>query len=258
VHGQRGEQVLGSAEELSTRSATLSEKPTTLLLGFAIFWTVTTERWATFDCYGTLVDWLGGMRAALQAIAPNDAERLLRAYHELEPAVQGEHFRCYRDVLAGTLRRAAAREGVALSPEGEHVLAETLPGWPVFDDVAPALTDLREAGWRLAILSNVDDDLIAATLSRLEVPVDLVVSAERVRSYKPALGHFETFRRESGVAEGAWVHVAQSLFHDIAPARRLGLPSVWVNRQDEADPGTATVTVPTLERLAETLDPLVH
>ena len=113
---------------------------------------MTTERWATFDCYGTLVDWLGGMRAALQAIAPDGAEGLLRAYHELEPAVQGEHFRCYRDELAETLRRAAAREGVAFSPEGEHVLAETLPGWPVFDDVAPALNDLREAGWRLAIL----------------------------------------------------------------------------------------------------------
>ena len=86
----------------------------------------------------------------------------------------------------------------------------------------------------------------------------MVVSAEWVCSYKPALGHFETFRRKSGVAEGAWVHVAQSLFHDLAPARRLGLPSVWVNRQDEADPGTATVTLPTLERPAETLRPLVH
>jgi 2-haloacid dehalogenase len=138
------------------------------------------------------------------------------------------------------------------------VLAETLPGWPVFEDVVPALNNLRAGGWRLAILSNVDDDLIAATLSRLEVPVDIVVSAELIRSYKPALGHFETFRRESGVAEGAWVHVAQSLFHDIAPARRLGLPSVWVNRQDEANPGTATVTLPTLGRLAETLEPLVY
>jgi 2-haloacid dehalogenase len=220
---------------------------------------VTSERWATFDCYGTLVDWLGGMRAALQEIAPDAAERLLRAYHELEPAVQGEHFRRYRDVLAETLRRAAGREDVALSPEGEHVLAETLPRWPVFEDVVPALNELHDAGWRLAILSNVDDDLIAATLSRLEVPVNMVVSAELVRSYKPALGHFETFRRTSGVAEGgAWVHVAQSLFHDIAPARRLGLPSVWVNRQDEADPGTATVSMPTLERLAETLGPLVY
>ncbi len=219
---------------------------------------MTTERWATFDCYGTLVDWLGGMRAALQEIAPDDAERLLRAYHELEPAVQGEHFRRYRDVLAETLRRAAEREGVVLPPGGEHALAETLPGWPVFEDVAPALNDLREGDWRLAILSNVDDDLIAATLSRLEVPVDIVVSAERVRSYKPTLGHFETFRRESGVAEGGWVHVAQSLLHDIAPARRLGLPRVWVNRQDEVDPGTATVTLPTLDQLAETLGPLVH
>ena len=219
---------------------------------------MTPERWATFACYGTLVDWLGGMRAALREIVPDAAERLLRAYHELEPAVQGERFRRYRDVLAETLRRAAAREDVALSPEGEHVLAETLPRWPVFADVVPALSELHDAGWRLAILSNVDDDLIAATLSRIEVPLDMVVSAELVRSYKPALDHFETFRRKSGVAEGAWVHVAQSLFHDIAPARRLGLPSVWVNRQDEADPGTATVSVATLERLAETLGPLVY
>ncbi len=105
---------------------------------------MTTERWATFDCYGTLVDWLGGMRAALQEIAPDEAERLLRAYHELEPAVQGEHFRRYRDVLAETLRRAAEREGVVLPPGGEHALAETLPSWPAFDDVVPALNSLRE------------------------------------------------------------------------------------------------------------------
>jgi 2-haloacid dehalogenase len=208
-------------------------------------------RWATFDCYGTLVDWLGGMRAAIASVAPDRADRLLAAYHEEEPAVQAEGFRRYREVLAEALARAAAREHVALAPGQERVLGDTLPAWPVFEDVPDALNRLHEDGWRIALLSNVDEDLVAGTIPHLGAPVDAVVTAERVGSYKPAPGHFETFRSE--YAPEHWVHVAQSLFHDIEVVAPMGIPSVWINRQGEPDPGIATVTLPDVRRLPETL-----
>jgi 2-haloacid dehalogenase len=136
---------------------------------------VATDRWATFDCYGTLVDWRGGMRRAIASVAPGDADRLVVAYHEVEHEVQAERYRPYREVLTESLRRAAAREGVELAPGGERVLADTLPDWPVFDDVAGALGRLHEGGWWVALLSNVDDDLLEGTLEHLGAPVDAAI-----------------------------------------------------------------------------------
>jgi 2-haloacid dehalogenase len=181
------------------------------------------SRWATFDCYGTLVDWEAGMRAAL------GDESLLAAYHEAEREVQSMAFRPYREVLAEGLRRAAERRGVTL--DDQHVLARTLPDWPVYADTGPALQELLAAGWQLAILSNVDRDLIAGTLERLPVPFEIVITAEDVRAYKPDLAHFRAFA-ERTPDRTAWVHVACSLRHDIAPAAALGVPSVYVERGD--------------------------
>lgn len=219
------------------------------------------QRWATFDCYGTLVDWEKGMRQALETVIPGDVSRsLLEHYYEIEKEVQAERpFRSYRDVLAETLRRAAARMGVALAPGAEHVLADTLPDWPVFPDVGPALQALRAAGWKLAILSNVDRDLIAGTLRALPVPFDDVVTAEDVQSYKPALNHFLRFREKNQVADERWVHVARSYFHDIVPASQLGIQRVWINRDGETVPAElATVILPDLRDLAATLQQLVR
>ncbi len=197
------------------------------------------ERWATFDCYGTLVDWEGGMSRAIDSVAPGNALRLLNRYYEIEPAVEAERpLRRYREVLAETLRRAAAEEGVALRGGGEHVLAETLPDWPVFPDVDQALNSLRRDGWRLAILSNVDRDLIAGTLKRLPVRLDAIVTAEDAGAYKPMLNHFEHFQNTAGVAIEDWVHIARSYFHDIVPASRVGVRRVWINRGREAQEGT--------------------
>jgi 2-haloacid dehalogenase len=198
------------------------------------------------------------MRAALRPLAGDETERLLAAYHHAEPEVEGEAFRPYREVLAEALRRAAARTGIALPPGRDGVLADTLPDWPVFADVPGALGRLRADGWRLGILSNVDRDLIARTRERLGAPVDLVVTAEDVRSYKPAPGHFERFRAETGVSPGRWVHVAQSRFHDIAATARLGIPSVWIDRQGEGgDAAPAARALPGVERLPQTLGDLV-
>ena len=214
-----------------------------------------TDRWATFDCYGTLADWLGGMRAALEPIAGADTERLLGAYHDLEPEIQAEHpARRYRAVLAETLRRAAERERVELPPGGEHALAKQWHRMPVFDDVRPALTELRQDGWRLAILSNCDDDLLAQTVDVIGVEFDLLVTAERTGTYKPAHGHFTHFRELAEPPPGSWVHVANSWFHDIKPASEVRVPTVWVNRDRTShDPSIASAVLPDMRELRTTL-----
>jgi 2-haloacid dehalogenase len=214
-------------------------------------------RWATFDCYGTLVDWQGGMGAALRGVVGERAPEVLERYYEIEPVVQREAFRPYRDVLAIALDRAAAEHGIALDPEQRDVLGRTLPHWPVFRDTGSALTALHARGWKLGILSNIDRDLIEATVPQLGAPIDLVVTAQDVESYKPALAHFEEFARRAGVERsGTWVHVACSLFHDIAPARQIGVPSVWINRDGDPADDRPAATLPDLAELEPVLEAL--
>lgn len=190
----------------------------------------------TFDCYGTLVDWERGIAEALERAAGADGVTLdraaaLRAYHEIEPRVQAERYRRYREVLALTARAVAERLGWPLAPGREAFLPESLPTWPPFPDTNGALRRLRDAGHRLAILSNVDDDLLAGTRRHLDVAFDFVVTAQQVGSYKPAPGHFAAARERIGAAR--WLHVAQSYFHDVQPARALGIASAWINRKGE-------------------------
>jgi 2-haloalkanoic acid dehalogenase type II len=190
----------------------------------------------TFDCYGTLVDWERGIAEALERAAGADGVTLdraaaLRAYHDIEPRIQAERYRRYREVLALTARAVAERLGWPLAPGREAFLPESLPTWPPFPDTNGALRRLRDAGHRLAILSNVDDDLLAGTRRRLDVAFDFVVTAQQVGSYKPAPGHFVAARERIGAAR--WLHVAQSYFHDVQPARALGIASAWINRKGE-------------------------
>jgi 2-haloacid dehalogenase len=212
-------------------------------------------RWATFDCYGTLVDWDRGIAQAIESVAPGSAALLLEHYHSIEPEVQAEApFRRYREVLAESLRRAATRAGVRLAPGDENILAQSLPQWPIFPDVGPALSQLQADGWKLAILSNVDKDLIAGTLQHMPLSFDLIVTAEEVQAYKPALNHFRHFQRSTRATAENWVHVARSYFHDIIPASQLGIKRVWINRDGEPDPSSlATVILPDLQQLPATL-----
>ncbi len=221
---------------------------------------VTAPRWATFDCYGTLVDWNGGIGGELERLfGVEQAPRLLTRYHELEPIVQAEAYRSYREVLTETLVRLASEHGLAL-PEGEEgALADSLPKWPSFPEVSAALDEARARGWQLAILSNSDRDLIAASQAQIGVPFDEVVVAEEIGSYKPAHRHWEALGERVRVRGERHVHVAASLFHDIAPANELGLTSVWINRLDEHAPPGAIPTreLPDLRALPDTLDELV-
>ncbi|MGN9838726.1 HAD-IA family hydrolase [Nonomuraea sp. H19] len=189
-------------------------------------------RWVTFDCFGTLVDWRHGILTSADLIAPGQGARLLEAYIRHEQAVQSESPALrYRHVLAEALRRACAEEKVELNEDDAAVLAATLPYWPVFPEVGAELSALRAAGWNLALLTNCDRDLIAETRRRLPVPFDAVVTSEDVGAYKPDNAHFATFKRAHEPT--TWVHVAQSYFHDMVPAHRLGIRRVWINRRGE-------------------------
>ena len=216
------------------------------------------ERWATFDCYGTLVDWMGGIRAALRSMWPDeDADALLSRYHQVEPAVQAGRGVPYRMVMAETLERVAASARLVVPAGRGDALGASLPGWPVFTEVPAELARVRERGWRVAILSNTDPDLLDASIRAVGVPVDLRVVASEIGSYKPAPGHWEVFFRESRADPGRHVHVAASLFHDVAPCAQLGLRCVWINRMAEASDLARAGELPDLSGLAETLDALV-
>jgi 2-haloacid dehalogenase/putative hydrolase of the HAD superfamily len=196
----------------------------------------------TFDCYGTLIDWENGISDAFLRAAREDGvelrrDEVLRAYALVEPVVERERFRLYRDVLAETAARVARALGWPLAFERAAFLAESLPHWKPFADTNPALERLLDAGYRLGILSNVDDDLIRATRRHFTVDFDLVITAQQVHSYKPGPAHFLAARERLG-SDARWLHAAQSNFHDIVPANALGIPTAWVNRHgDTALPG---------------------
>jgi 2-haloacid dehalogenase len=217
------------------------------------------DRWATFDCYGTLIDWNGGISSELGRLFGDGAvPRLLERYHELEPQVQTEDpERTYRTVLALTLERLAEADGLEL-PDGEHdALARSLPSWTPFPEVPGALDEARTRGWRLAILSNTDRDFIAASKAQIGVPFDETIVASEIGSYKPGHRHWTEFFARTHADRGRHVHVAASLFHDVAPATELGLKSVWVNRLGETADPAPTREVEDLSGLAEVLDQLV-
>jgi 2-haloacid dehalogenase len=216
------------------------------------------SRWATFDCYGTLIDWNGGIGGVLEGLFGADrAPELLARYHRLEPEVQAGTYHSYAEVLSLTLERLAVENDLTI-PEGESgALARSLPDWPPFREVPAALAELRRRGWNLAILSNSDRDLIAASERQLGVPVDIAIVAEEIRSYKPAHAHWERFFEVTTADRAHHVHVAASLFHDIAPARELGLKTVWINRLGEAADPEPDCELPDLSGLPDALDQLV-
>ena len=217
------------------------------------------ERWATFDCYGTIVDWNAGIRQELERLfGVEHADRLLERYHQHEREIQAAHpGASYGEVLTLALERLADEEGLAL-PEGEaSALARSLPNWPVFEDAPAALVEARERGWKLAILSNTDRELLDASLERIGLNFDDSIVAGEIGSYKPATRHWEVFRERVGDDPDAHVHVAQSLFHDIAPASELGIASIWINRLGEPEDARPQKTLESLQGLADALDEVV-
>jgi 2-haloacid dehalogenase len=204
-------------------------------------------RVATFDCYGTLVDWEGGAAAFLYdlALRQGDARlepgRLLRdRWEALQFEIVQDAYRPYHEVLAESLRRWMVERGYSWDPGEGEALVRSMRSWQPFPDTRPALRQAREAGLRLVIVSNTDRNIIEHTLRHLEVPFDAVITAEDCRAYKPSPVVFERALAQLGEPPDRVLHVAFGFQYDIGPAQRLGCRTAWVNRHAESQPAGAT------------------
>lgn len=207
--------------------------------------------WLSFDCYGTLVDWETGISKAVGEVLEShqigiSRTEILALFADLEPKAQDSlNYLTYRRVLHDVTALIGAELGFRCTEAELGRLADTLPDWPVFPDVVPALKALKTR-YKLAVISNVDDDLFAGTADALGLEFDVVVTAEQVRSYKPDLRNFRVAAGRMGVDKEGWLHVAESLYHDIEPANQLGIKCVWVNRPDRGGGTRYTVATPDL------------
>ncbi len=208
----------------------------------------------TFDCYGTLVDWESGLRAAVRKVAGRNDPAVFDAYLEIEAGVEAEEYRLYRDVLEEVLSRLGDRFGFEVPPEKSGAFAETLPDWPLWPDTREALARLKQR-YRIGVLSNIDRDLFAGTARHLGIELDLLVTADDVRSYKPSHRHFKRMLSEIGGNCDVVLHAAQSLYHDCVPATELAINNVWINRRNESNQTTARplATFKTVADMAEAL-----
>lgn len=196
----------------------------------------------TFDCYGTLIDWEGGMRRSLAPLARRhglgegrslDLDSLVRRYIQLELGIEQGGYRRYREVLALGVGALFKEHGARLSAAEARGFAESLTRWPPFPETRAVLKALRRAGYRTAVLSNIDDALLRASLERIGVEFDHLVTAQQVRSYKPAARHWQRALAVSRIPRKRILHVAASQLHDIVPANTLGFSCVWINRNRE-------------------------
>jgi 2-haloacid dehalogenase len=220
-------------------------------------------RVVTFDCYGTLINWetgiLNAIRPVLSAHNANlsDAD-ILGLYSELEAEAESSLYSPYRDVLRSVVRGVGSRLGFQTTDAQQQSLPESLANWTPFRDTVAALHRLK-AKFKLGIISNVDDDLFATTARRLEIDFDYVITAGQARAYKPSLKIFELAQQRIGVQPEQWLHAAQSVYHDVIPAKSLGISTVWVNRPSlRAGIGAvrqasaeADVTVTSMQALAD-------
>lgn len=210
----------------------------------------------SFDCYGTLIDWEAGMVKALEIIKgkyglEEDLHRLVDRYVQIELEVEKERYRKYSDVLTISLSKLLNEAGINPEPEDTRLFVKTLPSWPPFPETSDVIRQLKELGYKLAILSNIDNDLIAQSVKLIGAEFDYIITAEMTRSYKPAPGHWDMLLRVSGVERERVLHVAASIVHDIRPAKRLGFKAVWINRRGDTKPSDVEpdYTMPNLEPL---------
>ena len=210
--------------------------------------------WISFDCYGTLVDWETGISEAVAAVFARHGVRKSRAdilalFADAEPKVQGSgEFLNYRRVLSDVMQLMAWECSIRLTAAEAQLLPDSLPSWPVFPDAPEALKRLRSR-FRLAVISNVDGDLFRHSEDALGVMFSAVITSQQAGSYKPDPKPFYEAQELLGLDDdlGRWLHVGESLYHDIGPANQLGIDSVWVNRPDRGGGTRPTDAVPSLE-----------
>jgi 2-haloacid dehalogenase len=216
----------------------------------------------TFDCYGTMIDWETGIFSALRPILASHEKKItdrevLDLYSELESSAEQGEFRRYRDVLQSVVRGFGERLGFSPTNAEVRSLPESLANWQPFPDTVEALHKLKSR-YQLAVISNVDDDLFATTAPKLGVAFDQVITAQQAGCYKPCCGIFELAEERIGVSRKQWLHVGQSIYHDVIPAQSLGIATVWVNRPSprpgagaaKAISGKPDLEVPNLRTLA--------
>ena len=207
--------------------------------------------WVSFDCYGTLVDWETGISSAVSSVLEahdvhHSAAQILELFAEMEPQAQSSPgYRDYRSVLRQVMELVGNRLGLQFGEAELTCLADTLPRWPIFPD-APAALHAMQGRYKLAIISNVDDDLFAGSARALGVEFDAVVTSEQAGCYKPNLRNFEISKERMAVDNERWLHVGESLYHDIGPANQLGITSVWVSRAGRGGGTRPTDAVPDL------------
>jgi len=217
----------------------------------------------TFDCYGTLIDWETGILSALKPILEShnrilSDESILEMYGTIEAQAEAGEYRPYRKILQFATQRMGARFSFALHGNEINALPESLKNWPPFPDTVDSLRRLKSR-YKLAIVSNTDDDLFADTAKVLQVPFDFVITAEQARSYKPSHNNFRLALERIGLPKEKILHCAQSIFHDVVPTKQLGIANVWVNRRAGRKGTGATlpsneipdVTVTSLKELAD-------
>ncbi len=198
----------------------------------------------TFDCYGTLIDWETGIVAGIRRVLDPrgvvaDDDALLERYARHEEAIEAAGYLRYREILARALRGVCAEFGIVPSDDEAAAFGGSVGEWPAFPDSPPALARLQER-YRLAVITNCDDDLFAASNRRLGVTFDWVITAQQVGSYKPSRRNFEFAFERIGVPRDRILHVAQSLFHDHVPAKELGLTTAWIDRRHDQPGSGAT------------------
>lgn len=198
----------------------------------------------SFDCYGTLIDWEKGILTSMKKVfaetecRPSDDEILL-LYANIESGLEADTYRTYKETLRRIIDRFGERLGFEPTPAQRESLIATLPNWPPFDDTVASLRAFKRK-YKLAVISNTDDDLFGQTAKRLEVSFDWVITAEQVRDYKPSSKNFEYAIQTIGIPKERMLHIAQSIYHDIVPASSLGISTVWVNRREGLEGSGAT------------------
>jgi 2-haloacid dehalogenase len=201
----------------------------------------------SFDCYGTLIDWESGILPALRTVLANHDQSLpdatiLELYGEFEAEAESGPYQSYRDVLQSVVRGFAGRLQFEATPAEIRSLLESIRAWPPFPDTIAALRELQKR-YKLVVISNIDDDLFAETRNHLNVEFEAVITAQQARSYKPSINNFQLALRRLALSSDRLLHAAQSVYHDVVPARSLGIATVWVNRKS-ARPGIGAVRAP--------------
>lgn len=196
------------------------------------------KKYITFDCYGTLIDWDNGIRNSLIQLSDSKVlnlkiDELVKLYYKTELEIEQEMYRPYKEVLALTVERILKSQGIEGTEEDFQILVRTIPTWQPFPEVPETLRKLKEKGYKLIILSNIDDEIIEKSVQNIGVEFDGVVTAQQVKSYKPSHGHWEEMLKRFKADKDEVLHVAASYIHDIIPAKEQGFDCIWINRTHE-------------------------